>query len=101
MHRRGRGRRVETRTLIVDKKEQFVLLDRTADSPAEFIPAQFGRCAVDGWIGTEVPGPFIGIEEVVAQKLEEVAVELVGTGLGADADHAAQELAILGARDCW
>ena len=96
-HRRRSGRRVETRTLIIDEEEELVLFDGTAQRRAEFVPSHVRRSAVDRRIGAEVARPLIGVEKIVAQKFERVAMKLVTAGLDADADDAAQELAEIGA----
>ena len=81
-HRRGSGRRVETRSLIIDEEEELVLLNRAAERCAELVPAHVGRSAVHRRIGAEVARPLIGVEKVVAQKFERVAMKLVAAGLG-------------------
>ena len=96
-----RGRRVETRSLIIDKEEELVLNDGAAQCCAELVPSHVRRSAIDRGIRTEVAGPFIGVEKIVAQKFERVAVKLVAAGLDADADHAAQEVAELRVWDYW
>ena len=94
------GRSIEARPLIIGEKEQLVALDRTAHRPAEFIPAlSRGRCSPT--VGAKIARPFVGVEKIVAQKLERDRHEIGCAGLQADTDHSAQKLAELGARDYW
>src|SRR6185437_4009513 len=87
------GRQVKARTLIVREKEELVLLDGSAEGGSVFIPALArGRHAI------EVIAPLVGVEKVIAEILEQVAVEAVGPALQADADHSAEELAVFGIR---
>ena len=87
---RGGGGQVEARALIIREEEQLVLPDGTADGAAVLIPALARRGQA-----VEVVGPLVGVEEIVAQILEQVAVELVGARFQADVDHAAEKLAEL------
>src|SRR5579863_2466799 len=54
--------------------------------------------AVDRGVGAEVPRPLVGVEEIVAEELEKVAVILIRAGLETDTDYAAEELPEFGAR---
>src|SRR5882762_3953421 len=72
---------VETSTLKVTKEEQLVLNDWPADGTAIQIPAQLG-CWKDTLRRTFAQAvlPLIGVENVVPEELENVAVKAVGAG---------------------
>src|SRR5580693_9840394 len=105
---RYRSRRlVKPRALIVSEEEELVLDDGAADRGAKFIPAKdrLEACSIR-IVGTrdirlslgEPILPFICIEGVVANELEDVAVELVGSRLEGDADDTAQIVTVGGWR---
>src|ERR1700733_10476506 len=75
--------------LKVSGEEQLVPENRTANFSAELV----------GMIGrVQVGEVILGIEVGVADILEELAMELVGAGLGRQVDHGATEGAVLGGR---
>ncbi len=63
---------IKALSLVVEKEEQFVLYDRTADGTAEHIPAQRGLLG-----SVETVLPRVRVELVVAEKLPKIAVKLL------------------------
>ena len=93
---RGHGREVglgrgQPQALVVREDERLVLDDRAADRAAELVLREVAlrpsRAVVE---------PVVGVEGIVAQELEDAAVELVRPRLDLEADDAAQRLAELG-----
>src|SRR5262245_47366622 len=76
---------------VREEKESLVLDDRAANMTAELVAFE-GRRLTRGKV-EEVAG----VERVVAQKLEHLAVEFAGAGASRDVDHRAGVLAVLGA----
>ena len=76
--------------LIPRKEESLVVNDRTTDSATVLIALDL----IVGGGGSEI---VLGIEVRIANKLEDIAVEIVGTGLGDDVDDATGILTVLGA----
>src|SRR5208283_4373442 len=90
----GRGARVNLRVLIAVEELRGLAagnvrnLHRAADSAAELM-------AVQRVLSARKSEVVLGVEEAVAQILEEIAVELFATRFGDDVDHRAGALAEL------
>ena len=72
----ARSRVIETLSLIIDEKEQFVLHDGTAKRSAKHVPAEGGLCET-----LKIVGPVVGVQGVVSKELEDVAMIAVGARL--------------------
>ena len=74
------------------EEEQFVLLDRSADRAAELIPLQgVGRLG----------GGVVRVEGVVADKFEERAVKIIGSGLRDGIDRGRRVVSVLRRQMRW
>ena len=82
---------VETLSLIIDEKEQFVLHDRTAKRGSKHVPAECGLRET-----LKSVGPVVGVKDIVPEELEDVAVVAVGAGLDRSTDNAPLEISELG-----
>ena len=82
---------VKTLSLVVNKEEELILEDRSAESPSEHVPPQLvsGRSA-------EIIGPAVRIQFVIAKEFPDVAVVAIRARLDADADDSAFEVSELG-----
>src|SRR6266404_2912777 len=82
---------VKTLSLVVDKEEQLIFDDRSAESSSEHIPTQLvaGRA-------TEIIGPAVRVQFVVANEFPDVPMVAIRTRLGAYADDSALEVSELG-----
>jgi hypothetical protein len=77
-------------SLVVGEEERPVPRNRSAEHAAELVPAVIRL----HWVGSlKVVS---GVQVLVAEELEQIAVERVGPGLGGEVDHAAIEPAELG-----
>ena len=84
---------------IGEEEECFVFEDGAADGAAELVFAQLGLAGRDGvGGGSDVDDVEVvaRVEEVVAEELEDGAVELVGAGAGDGVDDAAGFAAVFG-----
>ncbi len=90
--REGAARRrvIETLSLIVDEKEQFVLHDGATKRRAKHIPAECGLRETQ-----KIVGPVVGVKQIIAEELEDVAVIAVGAGLDGSTDDAPLEISEL------
>lgn len=77
---------------VVEEEEGFVALDGAAEGASEDIAAE-GIAPGSRAVGEET----VGIEFVVAEKFEDVAVELVGTALEGHDDACAADVAVFAA----
>ncbi len=75
-----------------EQEERLVLDHRSADVRAVLVLNE-GRPRDAGAVAEEV----VGVERPVAQEFVEIAVDLVGTGLGGQVDDASGKAAELGA----
>ena len=88
---RAAGRCGLARALVIGEEEGLVVDDRAAGRAAELVLVE-RRARQAGRIGEEV----VGVEIVVAQKLEDRAVKLIGAALDGGVDHRAGGVAELG-----
>src|SRR5205823_14527436 len=87
----GGRRMIKSLALVIGKKEQLVLYDRSTDSTTEHVPAELWLRHDVGRIKTVFP--LIGIQLVVAEKLENVTVQAISAGLDGGADDTTLEIA--------
>ena len=86
----ARSRVIETLSLIIDEKEQFVLHDGTAKRSAKHVPAECGLCET-----LKIVGPIVGVQDIVSKELEDVAMIAVGARLDRSTDDAPLEISEL------
>ena len=79
---------VKALRLIIKKEEQLILLDGATDCASKHIPTELVF-----WQTSEIVLPTIGIQNVVAEELPDIAVELVGSGLEGSANDSSLEIA--------
>src|SRR6476660_4985367 len=91
----GRGR-VEASALIVREEEQFTFDDRSAERSPKHIPTQLGlgQNSARRTSRIAVP-PRVGVEDVVAEELEGIAVEAVGPRLNGGVYNSALKISEL------
>ncbi len=82
---------VESLPLIVNEEEELVLQHWSAKRSPKHVPAQ--RCATNRWrTWIDLVFPLVGVQFVIPEKLPDIAVKSVGSGLEGRTDDAAHEI---------
>ena len=79
------------RTLIANKKLQFVVDERPTQRSAELVAAQSIVIGIGRHAGSN---PVVRVHGVIAQEVKNIAVEVVAAGLGHDIHDRARMLPI-------
>src|SRR5439155_12734176 len=93
------ARNIETLALVVNEEKELVLEDWTAQGSTKHIPAQFRlwkRVPGPSSISMKIIGPTVGIEFIVPEKLPNISVVAIGTGLDRGVDNPTHKIAELG-----
>jgi hypothetical protein len=85
----GSGGGIGSQTLVVEKKERFVLPDRPADGAAKVVPLQRGDRGT-----ARIIEPIVGVQNRVAEEFVGAAVKLVASGAGDHIDDGAASKAV-------
>src|SRR5260370_21068716 len=84
------------RSLIVHEEEETIMDDGATKGAAEDAGVEGGQRSDGGLVSGVLVGPAVGVQVVVFEEPEGVAVEAVGSALGDHDDLAAVGVAVLG-----